>query len=33
MTKEMKELIDRELAAALKSDDPKMIDRALINSQ
>ena len=33
MTKEMKELIDRELATALESGDPKMIDRALINAQ
>ena len=33
MTKEMKELIDRELDAALNSDDPKQIDRAVINAQ
>ena len=33
MTKEMKELIDCELATALESGDPKMIDRALINAQ
>ena len=33
MTKEMQELIDRELNAALESGDAKLVDRALINSQ
>ena len=33
MTKEMKELIDRELDAALESGDAKQIDRAVINAQ
>lgn len=33
MTKEMKELIDRELDAALESGDAKAVDRALINAQ
>ena len=33
MTQEMKELIDRELDAALESGDPKQIDRAVINAQ
>ena len=33
MTQEMKELIDRELDAALESGDAKLVDRALINSQ
>lgn len=33
MTKEMQELIDRELDAALESGDAKLVDRALINSQ
>lgn len=33
MTKEMQELIDRELNAALESDDAKLVERALINSQ
>ena len=33
MTKEMKELIDRELEAALESGDSKAVDRALINAQ
>ena len=33
MTKEMKELIDRDLEAALDSGDPKQIDRAVINAQ
>ena len=31
MTQEMKELIDRELDAALASGDAKLIDRAIIN--
>lgn len=31
MTQEMKELIDRELDAALESGDAKLIDRAIIN--
>lgn len=33
MTQEMKELIDRELNAALESGDAKLVDRALINAQ
>jgi hypothetical protein len=33
MTKELKEALDRELDAALESGDPKLIDRAIINSQ
>ena len=33
MTQEMKELIDRELDAALEAGDAKLVDRALINSQ
>lgn len=33
MTKEMQELIDRDLNAALESGDAKLVDRALINSQ
>ena len=33
MTKEMQELIDRELDAALEAGDAKLVDRALINSQ
>ena len=33
MTKEMQELLDRELDTALESGDPKLVDRALINSQ
>lgn len=33
MTKELKQALDRELDAALESGDPKMIDRAVINSQ
>ena len=32
MTQEMKELIDRELDAALESGDAKLIDRAVINA-
>ena len=32
MTKELKEALDRELDAALESGDPKLIDRAIINS-
>ena len=31
MTKEMQELIDRELDDALESGDAKLIDRAVIN--
>lgn len=30
MTKEMQELIDRELNAALESGDAKLVDRALV---
>ena len=33
MTKEMQELIDRDLNAALESGDAKLVERALINSQ
>ena len=33
MTKEMQELIDRDLNAALESGDAKIVERALINSQ
>ena len=33
MTKEMKELIDRDLEAALESGDPRAVDRAVINAQ
>lgn len=33
MTKEMQQLIDRELNAALESGDAKLVERALINSQ
>ena len=33
MTKEMQQLIDRDLNAALESGDAKLVDRALINSQ
>lgn len=33
MTAEMKQLIDRELDAALESGDPKAIDRAIINAE
>lgn len=33
MTKEMQELLNRELDAALEAGDAKLVDRALINSQ
>ena len=33
MTKEIQELIDRDLNAALESGDAKLVERALINSQ
>ena len=31
MTKEMQELIDRDLNAALESGDAKLVDRTIIN--